>query len=102
MTIKTIVIKATTKQQGVTLVELMITLLLGLIITAGVIQIFISNKATYSTQEGIVQMNENMRFAFEKIGKDIRMAGFLGCRRSVPRINMAINGEMKGPAQYDR
>jgi type IV pilus assembly protein PilW len=92
MTTKTIVIKATTKQQGVTLVELMITLLLGLIITAGVIQIFISNKATYSTQEGIVQMNENMRFAFEKIGKDIRMAGFLGCRRSVPRINMAING----------
>ncbi len=79
--------KHTQYQQGFSLVELMVTLVLGLIIVAGVIQIFISNKATYTVQEGLVQIQENMRFAFETMAHDIRMAGYLGCSRSVLEPN---------------
>jgi type IV pilus assembly protein PilW len=82
-------LKTTRKQRGLSLVELMVTMLLGLIIMAGVIQIFISNKATYKVQEGLVQVQENMRFAFETMAHDIRMAGYLGCSRSVD-TTMAI------------
>jgi type IV pilus assembly protein PilW len=79
-----------THQRGLSLVELMVTLLLGLIIMAGVIQIFISNKATYTVQEGLVQIQENMRFAFETMAHDIRMSGYLGCSRSVD-TNIALS-----------
>ena len=35
------------RQRGVTLVELMIAMLLGLVLVAGIIQIFTGNRATY-------------------------------------------------------
>ena len=37
-------------QRGLTLVEIMVALTLGLILTAGVIQLFVSNKRAYEVQ----------------------------------------------------
>jgi len=67
------------QQRGITLVELMIAITLSIVITAGVIQIFISNKRTYQVQEAVSRLQENGRFASEFIADDIRMVGFMGC-----------------------
>jgi type IV pilus assembly protein PilW len=36
-------------------------------------------------------MEENARFALEMIARDIRMAGYVGCRRSVNTVNILVN-----------
>ncbi|HFB66203.1 MAG TPA: hypothetical protein ENJ60_11765 [Aeromonadales bacterium] len=66
-------------QQGLTLVEIMIAVLIGIVLTAGIIQLFISNKSTYRLTESSSRIQESGRFANEFLTKDIRMAGFMGC-----------------------
>lgn len=67
------------RQHGVSLVEIMIALIVGLILTAGVIQIFVSNKQAYRVLDAESRLQENARFALELLGRDIRMAGYQGC-----------------------
>lgn len=76
-------------QRGLTLIELMIAMLLGMLITAGVIQIFISAKQAYRLQENISRLQENGRFAMNYLSKDVRMAGFVGCVSKVTPTNIA-------------
>lgn len=65
--------------RGLSLVELMISMTLGLILALGVVELFIANKATLRTQEGIAQIQETGRYAMYRIGKSIRGAGYFGC-----------------------
>ena len=67
------------KQQGITMIEVMVALALSLIILAGVMHIFINNKQTYRVQEAFARLQESGRFATHFITKDLRMAGYVGC-----------------------
>lgn len=67
------------KQAGLTLVELMIAITLGMILTYGVIEIYASSKQTYRTQDGLSRMQESARFALDFIARDIRNSGYIGC-----------------------
>lgn len=64
---------------GFTLVELMIGLLLGLIVTGATIGIFLSNQQTYRATEGLGRVQESLRTAFELMARDLRVAGGNGC-----------------------
>jgi len=68
------------KQSGYTLVELMIAMMLGAFILAGVMQIFLSNNQSYKLQEGQSRLQENARYVLELLGRDVREAGYTGCR----------------------
>ncbi len=72
-------IRRRNRQQGMTLVELMIALLLGAFLIGGVLQIFLSTRQTYRTLEGLSRVQENGRFSLELLNKSMRMAGFMGC-----------------------
>ena len=52
-------------QRGLTLVELMVAMLLGVFLIGGVMQIFISSKQTYRMQENLSRLQENGRFALD-------------------------------------
>jgi type IV pilus assembly protein PilW len=65
-----------TPQRGFTLIELMIAMLIGVFLMAGVIQIFLSAKQAYRLQENLSRLQENGRFAMDIMTKDIRMAGY--------------------------
>lgn len=65
-------------QDGVSLIELMVALVVGLILLAGLIQVYLSNKQSYNAQEQLARMQENGRFAMELITRDLRRAGFWG------------------------
>jgi len=67
------------QQRGMTLIEIMISLLIGTFLIGGIIQIFLTTNQTYRTQENLSRMQENGRFAMEFLTKDIRMAGYNGC-----------------------
>ncbi|MBA3494002.1 MAG: PilW family protein [Gammaproteobacteria bacterium] len=66
-------------QAGVGLIEIMIALVIGLILIAGVGRIFLDSKQTYRLQDAQSRLQENARFALELLTNDIRMAGFSGC-----------------------
>lgn len=66
------------RQQGLSLVELMIAITLSLLLILGVTQIFLSSKQTYSTNNGLSRVQENGRFAIEFLTQDIRNTGYKG------------------------
>ena len=65
-------------QAGMSLVEVMVAVTLGLIIMAGLASLFASNSAARNEIERSSRQIENGRFAMELIVNDLRLAGFFG------------------------
>ncbi len=68
----------TNKQMGMSLVELMIALVIGLMLSAALITIYVSNKKVFWDSEAAAILQENNRFVLKLITNDLRMAGFYG------------------------
>jgi type IV pilus assembly protein PilW len=65
-------------QRGVSLVELMIALVIGLLLLGGLIQVYLTSKQSYNAQEQVARMQESGRFAVDLIARDLRRAGYWG------------------------
>lgn len=63
-------------QTGLSLVELMVGLALGLVLMVGVLQVFLASRQTYASNEAMSRLQENGRFALELIAANIRLAGY--------------------------
>jgi len=63
---------------GFSLVELMIALVLGLIVLAGVGSVFLANKQTYATNEALARVQDAVRTAHAFLGNEVRVAGYGG------------------------
>jgi len=74
-------------QRGLTLVELMVALVMGMVLLAGVATVFVANKQSYRLQDSLARLQENGRFAIEFLERDIRMAGYTGCKNLVLKAN---------------
>ncbi|NIJ69566.1 PilW family protein [Xanthomonas sp. 60] len=64
---------------GLSLVELMVAMVIGLIIMFAVVQVFMASQAASRLSEGAARVQENARFALDFIERDVRMAGHMGC-----------------------
>ena len=86
-----LIIRTTLRRQmrGVTLIELMISLTIGLLIIAGIGYAYLGSRQSFRSQDALSRMQEGARTAFELMDKDIRMAGFRGCPP-----NSAANGDI--------
>ena len=67
------------RQHGVTLVELMIALAIGLLVTVAMLKVYVDASRMYRFNEGLARVQENGRFGLEFIRRDARVAGFWGC-----------------------
>jgi type IV pilus assembly protein PilW len=65
-------------QTGLSLIELMVAITLGLIIMAGLSALFIANSSTSAEIERANRQIENGRYAMQILSEDLRLAGFLG------------------------
>jgi type IV pilus assembly protein PilW len=88
-------------QLGVTIIELMVALLLGLLLTGGAIQLFVSNRATYGFNEGFARLQENGRFALDTLSYHTRLAGYFGCLPNV-QINNNLNAPTVFPFNFEQ
>jgi len=68
---------------GLSLIELLIAMVLGLTLAAGVVQIYVGTSATERSQTARLHIQENGRFALNFLANEIRMAGYLGCLGSM-------------------
>lgn len=73
-------------QKGLTLIEIMIALVLGVLLLGGTISMFIANKRIYTEQESMSRLQENARFALQILMRDIRMAGYTGCSNDISNV----------------
>lgn len=83
------------KQTGIGIVEIMISLVLGALLIAGISQVFVSSRTAYILQDDLSRLQENGRFAFYFLSREGRMAGYFGCRRDVP-VTSVINDASAG------
>lgn len=63
-------------QQGFSLVELMVSMVVGLLLLAGVLQILLSNRESLSAQQSMVTVQENARVASFMLDNIIAHAGY--------------------------
>src|SRR5262245_57488407 len=64
--------------RGVSLVELLLSLLLGLLLSAGVVSGYLGAKRNYFYEEQAARMQENGRYALRLLSREVGMAGFFG------------------------
>lgn len=76
------------KQRGFNLIELMISMLIGIFIMIGVVNLFLSNRQTFQSNQGIFQIQESMRMAFEILSRDLRHTGFTPCGNGTQIANV--------------
>jgi len=85
------VCKRRSHQDGLSLIELMVAMVISLFLLAGVIQIFIGSKQSYRVNEGLSRLQENARYAFDRIAQDLNASGYMGCNDS---RGVDVNGDL--------
>lgn len=78
-------------QRGLSLLELLVSMLIGLIILAGVIQVFEGNYRTSRYQDALAVVQENGRFALTVLTRDLRQAGYVGCKSGYKLVRNALD-----------
>src|SRR5688500_15810047 len=66
------------RQAGLSLIELMVSITLGLMILSGVLVVFVNTSAARNEVERTSRQIENGRYASELLSEDLRLAGFYG------------------------
>lgn len=67
------------RARGYTLLEIMIALALGLLLSIGILSLFGTTSATNKLQNGLARLQESGRFAVTRMESDLRMAGGQYC-----------------------
>lgn len=70
-------------ENGMTLVELMVAMTIGLFITGGVISLFVGNNQAFRSSEAVAVVQENGRYAIEYLAQELRQSGVIGCQRTL-------------------
>ncbi|HQA35687.1 MAG TPA: prepilin-type N-terminal cleavage/methylation domain-containing protein, partial [Casimicrobium huifangae] len=75
------------RQNGVTLIELMVAMTLALGIVAAVSYIYIQGKTGFVVQDNRSRLQENARLAYSVMSRDLLMGGYFGCVKPVADFN---------------
>lgn len=82
------------RQQGMTLIELMVAMLLGLLLVAGALSLTLANRRSHDANEGLSQVQESARTAFEMLARDVRQSGPAGCGNPARITNDLVAGTL--------
>lgn len=86
---------------GFTLIEMMIAMLLGLVVIAGVASVFLAGQQSFRTNSALGEVEDGSRIAFELMSRDIREAGLIGCDSTNNRVaNVLGNGPNNGGTDW--
>ncbi len=83
------------REQGLTLVELMVAMILSLLLIAGASSMFLGSKKTFKVQEESARIQENIRYIVSRMIKEISPAGFYGCAPSAQKGASRIHSTVK-------
>ena len=78
------------RARGFSLIELMVAITLALIVTAGVISVFIGSRSAYNATSGTAALTDGGRFALNFISDSVRGAGNMACT-TAPLVQGILN-----------
>jgi len=81
------ILASSAKTRGFTLVEVMVALTVGLLISGVVVAVFLASSGTSRVADNRSRIQESFRYATFSMGRDARMAGFVGCNREIAPVN---------------
>lgn len=70
--------KRISNQNGLSLIELLVAMVIGLSIMAGVVQLVMTNNENYKISTSVAAVQENGQFGMNYLVNEIRMAGYSG------------------------
>lgn len=85
------------RARGVTMIELMIGLTLGLIVVVVASTVFIAAQRASRTTEGLNRVQETARNAFELMAREVREAGGVPCNSKAQEANVLNNAQGATP-----
>lgn len=77
------------QQQGITLIEMMIAMVLGLLVMGSIIAIFVNNVKTSSENIRMIRLNQELRGTMTFISDELKRAGYSG-----DATNSAFNDDL--------
>ena len=63
-------------ESGFTLMELMIAMAISVVVMAAIYEVYLSQQKAYTTQQMVIEMQQNARAAMSLMKREIRMAGY--------------------------
>ncbi|HEX7027563.1 MAG TPA: PilW family protein [Gammaproteobacteria bacterium] len=78
------------RQAGLSIVELMVSLLISMFLIAGAVTVLVNSRTTYTISDDMAKLQENLRIASQFLTRDIRMAGYYGCSNTQDTVNNLI------------
>lgn len=84
--------RARQRQRGLSLLELLIALVLGLVLLGAVSTAYLANRQTFRLVDNLARVNENARTTFELLGRELREAGGTPCGARLPTANVVRTG----------
>jgi len=79
------------KNSGFTIVEILVAITIGIILTGFLVSIFNNNKKAYNSNNRMIELNSNIRFAMAIIRDDLINAGYYGGLTSRDTITARSN-----------
>jgi type IV pilus assembly protein PilW len=80
------------RQRGLSLIELMIAMVLGLLVAGGIISIFISTSASSRVQTQLARLQEEGRYAITRISGDVAAANGQYCTNTGGNAHLGSGG----------
>ncbi len=87
------------RSKGLTLIELLVAMAISAILIAALYRTFIGQHKTYTVQEQVVDMQQNVRVAINRMMREIRMAGFGNAWNVLPPHGLPFSA-IDGPFSY--
>lgn len=87
-------------QTGLSIVELMVAMALGLLIIGGILYTFISSRPVFTANDAVARIQEDGRIAMERLTREVRQAGYTGCANSTD-INPTIIADVNKDGVVD-
>jgi len=84
--------------RGVTLVELMVAVTLGLLIVVVLAQLFLGSRQTFATTDDVSRMQDNIRYSQQLLTRIVHLAGYKSQANSVTSTVFSGNPPLDAPS----
>ncbi len=92
--------RAKSGQQGFSLIELMVALVLGLLVVGGASVLFISTKQANGTTDNLSRVQESVRTSYDLMSREVREAGGTPCDAQLLMANVLANAQSATPTGW--
>jgi len=79
-------------QQGLSLIELLVSIAIGVVLAFAAVNLLLQSKLAYLQDEELARLQENGRYALRSLSHELSMAGFLATELPGRRVATAASG----------